>query len=239
MSKPTLSVIVPAFNEEKFIKKVADKINLVAPEFTKDYEIIIINDGSSDNTKKVAESVAKKDKRVKVISNETNRGMGYSYLRGLSEAKYEYCWINFADDAHPVDSLKAVLSRMGEADMVIPVYINFHITKTWFRHVLSITYTHILNSITGLQVGYYNGATLHKTALVKGISGLSGGFGFQAEMIIYLLKKGASFVEVGITNVENKKDSSAALRLSNIIKVMFSVGKLYYKYQLSPKLSNV
>lgn len=225
-----LSVIIPTFNEETNIKNVVKKVSSVCPKYCSEYEIIIINDGSQDKTKQVVDSIAKKEKHVKVLHNKTNKGMGYCYLHGLQQARFEYIMINFGDDDHPAKSLEQVISKMGTADIIIPFYTNFHQTKTWFRHLLSISYTHLVNYITGLSIRYYNGITLHRTDLVRSTPSLSIGFGFQAEIIVHLVKKGANFVEVGIENEDDPQKGSSALRISNIIKVTQSLLRLYWFY---------
>lgn len=231
--------MTPAFNEEANIESVVNKINKVAPKYTDDYEILIINDGSTDKTGKVAEGLAKKSKRIRVFHNSENKGMGYSYLRGLKEARFEHIMINFGDDDHPAESLVRVISHMGEADIVIPFYTNFHITKTWFRHVLSISYTHLVNYLTELNIRYYNGITLHKTDLVRKMPIRSKGFGFQAEIIIYLVKTGATFIEVGIVNQDRKMGASSALRPKNILSVSYFLFRLFWKYRLRLNEKNI
>ena len=230
--KKRLSVIVPAFNESGNIKGAVSKIHSIVPKYCNDYEIIIINDGSRDKTGKIADSIAVKDKKIKVLHNTENMGMGYSYFRGVKEAKFEYLIIVFGDDDHPSQSIENILSKMGQADIIIPYYTNLHLSKAWLRHVISITYTHIVNYITDLKVGYYNGITLHKTELVRGIPIKSTGFGFQAETIAHLLKNGASYIEVDVLNDDRKTGGTAAFRAKNIISVARSFLRMYLHYKL-------
>lgn len=232
MLRKRLSVIVPAFNEAGNIKGAVAKIHSIVPKFCIDYEIIIINDGSRDKTGKITDKIAQVDKKVRVLHNPENKGMGYSYFRGVKEAKFEYLIIVFGDDDHPAESISNILSKIGKADIVIPFYTNLHLSKTWLRHVISITYTHIVNYITGLKVGYYNGITLHKTALVRSVPIKSTGFGFQAEVIVHLLKSGASYIEVDVLNDDRKTGGTAAFKLKNIISVARSFTRMYLQYKL-------
>lgn len=229
--KKRLSVIVPAFNEEGNIENAVKKISGLVPKYCSDYEIIIIDDGSTDQTSKLSDKIAKKNKKVKVIHNGVNKGLGYSYFKAIEEAQFEYSMIIFGDDDHPAKSIENIISQMGKADIIIPFYTNLHLSKTWLRHVISISYTHIVNYLTGLKVGYYNGITLHTTSLVQNTPIKSKGFGFQAESIVYLLKHGASFLEVDVLNDDRKTGGSAAFRLKNILSVARSFLRMYYQYK--------
>lgn len=226
MLKKRLSVVVPAFNEEENIAKVVERVHKIAPNYCTDYEILIVNDKSSDNTGKIINSIAKKDKKVKTIHNKINLGFGGSYLKGLRNANFEYVMLIVGDNTNPLYSLKKVISQIGKADIIIPYYINFHTTKTWLRHVVSISYTHLVNNITGLSLKYYNGIALHRTDLVKPIPNLSTGFGFNAEILVYLIKRGATYIEVPVINEDEKSSTSSAFKIKNIVKVIQSIHKL-------------
>ena len=92
MTKPKISVILSAYNEEKFIRKA---IESVVNQTLEDIEIIIINDGSTDNTLDIINSYADKDSRIVVIDQE-NIGLGASRNKGMKIAKGEYVKIGRA-----------------------------------------------------------------------------------------------------------------------------------------------
>ena len=89
---PFVSIIMPAYNCEKY---VADSINSVLEQTYKNYELIIIDDGSQDKTVEIIKYYSLKDSRIKIYLNENNQGVSYSRNRGISEAMGE--WISFLD----------------------------------------------------------------------------------------------------------------------------------------------
>ena len=95
-----ISVIINVYNGEKFIKKCLDS---VINQTYKDLEILIINDGSTDNTLKICESY--KDKRIKIITTE-NLGLALSRNVGIDNAKGEYIYFIDADDYIELDALE-------------------------------------------------------------------------------------------------------------------------------------
>lgn len=89
-----LSIIMPVYNAEKKIEKSA---NSILEQTYKNFELIIVNDGSTDNTEKVLNDLSKKDKRIKVYSQE-NKGPGAARNKGLENAKGKYIGFVDADD---------------------------------------------------------------------------------------------------------------------------------------------
>ena len=98
---PLISVVVPVYNGERYLRECIDSI--LNQTFT-DLELILLDDGSSDNSGKICDDYALKDKRVRVIHKD-NEGINATRRRGVSEAKGT--WISFCDndDSLPLDAL--------------------------------------------------------------------------------------------------------------------------------------
>ena len=93
MKQPKVSVIVALYNKEKNIKKC---ITSLINQSLKEIEIIVVNDSSTDNSLEICKSF--KDKRIRIISNKTNKGIGYTRNVGIKHAKGEYLAFVDADD---------------------------------------------------------------------------------------------------------------------------------------------
>ena len=96
-----ISVVIPAYNAEKTIEKAIQ--SAIAQSYS-DIEVIIVDDCSQDGTVKIVNAYAKKDSRIKVFQNQTNRGAAFSRNRGVKEARGE--WIAFLDSDDKWDLLK-------------------------------------------------------------------------------------------------------------------------------------
>ncbi len=92
---PTISAIMPVYNSEIYIEGT---IKSILNQTYKDFEFIIIDDGSSDNTQKIIEKLAKKDKRIIFLQNKKNSGISYTRNKGIKKAKGEYIATIDADD---------------------------------------------------------------------------------------------------------------------------------------------
>jgi glycosyltransferase involved in cell wall biosynthesis len=214
----TITLIVPALNEERLITETVQQIvAVVEPRFA-DYEILLIDDGSTDATGDHMDRLAARDPRVRVFHNNGNLGLGWSYRFGLAEARHAYVMLLCGDGGMPASSLPEIFDRIGTADIVVPYIRNLRQIKTPARFLLSKTYTWLLNMLFGLRFQYYNGLAVHRTELVRALDLKSDGFGFQGEVLVKLLRAGCSFVQVGVDGAEKAKRSSA-LRLRNIVSV--------------------
>lgn len=109
--KPTVSVIMPTYNDADLVIKALDSIPRNVDE------IIIVNDGSTDNTLELVRAWAKKDKRAKVYSNRKNKGVGFTINRCYDLATSDYTVILSSDDyMHP--TMKDVIKKIDGSDMV-------------------------------------------------------------------------------------------------------------------------
>src|SRR3989304_3416512 len=114
----SLSVFFPAYNEEGNIASTVIDAKTVLEKVAKVWEIIIVNDGSEDGTKEVAQGLADEDKRIKVI-NQSNPGCGGALKTGYRNSKYP--WVAFADSDGQFDfgEITKFLKHTDNADLIL------------------------------------------------------------------------------------------------------------------------
>jgi len=110
----TLSVVIPAYNEEGAVEHTIDDVRRELNAIGIPYEIIVIDDGSSDRTLEIARNTG-----VVVDTNQVNTGYGASLKRGIKHAQYEYVAIIDADGTYPARYLPSMLSMCRNQDMVV------------------------------------------------------------------------------------------------------------------------
>lgn len=114
-----LTIFFPFWNEEKNVEPVVSKAAAIAGEFAHEWEILIIDDGSSDGTLKAAEVLAAKNHKIRVISHSPNRGYGAALKEGFDNAKYDFVVFTDGDGQFDFGECVKFVENIEEVDMVI------------------------------------------------------------------------------------------------------------------------
>jgi glycosyltransferase involved in cell wall biosynthesis len=215
-SLPTFCFVIPCFNEEDNVGPTVDSIR-GAMGGRSDYEIILVNDASTDHTLEQMQAMAA-DARIRVLDNPYNLGFGGSYKRGARAATATYVMMLPGDDGFPGHSIAEIISHAGEADIIIPIVTN-HGARHWFRAFASKGFTTLLNWAFWLNVGYYNGAVLQRNELLRTIEITTNSFAYQAEALVKLIARGATYKHCYVSIQERAAGRSSALSLKNQIAV--------------------
>ena len=215
----TLSIVVPALNEANNLEATVRSLNEIVPQYFKNWEILIFNDGSTDATGSIADRLAKMDPKVKVTHHSTPRNLGACYKEGVAQATKEFIIMVPGDNECAQDVLRPVFEAAGKADMVVPYTTNSHV-RPLGRRILSRAFVETLNLLAHRKIRYYNGAVLHKTAIIRDCPIQTDGFGYQAEALVKLLRRGISFVEVPTEILYRPHGKSKALGPKNILSTV-------------------
>lgn len=131
---PELSIFFPFWNEEENVSRVVFSAIDVAKKVTDKWEIIIIDDGSSDNTLREAEKIAFKNKNIKIVSHQPNRGYGAALKEGFQNASYNYIVFTDGDGQFDISQITKFIDKIDEADIVIGYRKKRR--DTFARHIL-------------------------------------------------------------------------------------------------------
>lgn len=215
-----VSFFVPCLNEEGNVGRTIDTMVDLMKEMGTPYEIIVVDDASTDGTVDEVRGRQERypDVRLRLIRNPICRGLGRNYFVAAQRAKGEYYMVVNGDAAEPVEALRLILSHMGKADAVVP-YLGANDTRPLPRRLLSMTFSLLVNLLSGHRLRYYNGPVLHKTDNVRMWFAETTGFGYQAELLCRLLDEGISVVEVQMVINVRDQGITKAFRLGNFLAV--------------------
>ncbi len=128
MNSVEISIVLPAYNEEKAIGQVIKDIDQVMSKLNYKYEILVIDDGSKDNTAQIA-----KDLGARVIKHSINRGVGRARKTGIRNAKGEIIIMIDADGSYPVDVIPEMIKLLNTCDMVVGARTKESGSLPWLR----------------------------------------------------------------------------------------------------------
>ncbi len=114
----TLSVIFPAFNEEANIQRTVESARLVLPKLAKNWEIILVNDGSKDATTPLCDHLAEQYPEVRAIHHVDNRGYGAALKSGILAARYDFIFFTDSDGQFDLEELEGLIEWASQYDIV-------------------------------------------------------------------------------------------------------------------------
>lgn len=224
-SESSVSFIVFALNEETEIEPTVNTLReAVKGASVADYEIVLVNDGSTDNTGRIMDALASADNRIIAVHNETNLGPGGALKKGVAAAHCDYFMAIAGDNAAPIASIRKTIEHLGEADIIISYASNPEV-RSFRRRFGSNAFKSLINLLFGYRMPYYNGA-VPRRKLFNEINIRSDGYAFFAEMVVKLMRKGASYVPVGVEHTVDANASSSALKLTNVLNVLKDIMNL-------------
>ena len=224
--RPTLSIVIPAYNEAANILGTLENVTSAVSGLALDAEIIVIDDGSADQTGALVTANAARFLGVRLLINERNRGFGATYRRGVEAATGASIVMVHGDNAWGAGTLRDLFSHVGQADIVVGYTRNMWRSRTFTRTVISKTFTMLVNAITGRGLQYYNGLQIHRAEVLKGMTIQSSGFGFQPEVLVKALGQTKTLIEVPMDLMEREHGDSKAFRWKNAVDVYQTLRRL-------------
>ncbi len=144
-----ISLFFPVYKDERTVEQVTTKSVKVLSQLTENWEILIIDDGTPDRAGVIADELAKKDPRIRVIHHEINLGYGAAIRRGLSEARGEWIYFTDGDDEYDVYEFLRMHKIRDFYDLVITFrYKKLYSSK---RQFISNTYNRILRLLFDIR----------------------------------------------------------------------------------------
>ncbi|MBT0666527.1 glycosyltransferase family 2 protein [Geobacter pelophilus] len=214
-----ISVIMPALNEERSLPHAVANVLDTFQRFSLDGELIIVNDGSSDQTGEVAEDFAGRYGFVRVHHQATPQGIGAAFRAGLRLACGELVVYIPGDGEIDAAEILRYVPLMKEVDLVVP-YVHNPEIRRWSRRVLSACYTQVMNRTFSVSLRYLNGTVLYRKAILEGITIRNSGFFYQAELLIKTLRRNYIYAEVPYAQQRRIDGKSKSVTIKSLLPVV-------------------
>ncbi len=227
----SLSVFLPAFNEEKDIARTLLSVKDTLLKIAGQWELIVVNDGSRDKTRKIVENLINKDFRIKLINHDFNRGYGASLRSGFYSARYP--WIAFIDSDGQFDfsEITGFFKKQKEtgADLVIGYYKERKVS--FFKKITSKIWELLVFVLFGLKVKDIDcGFKLISKKVIEKIPRLESERGafISSEFLIKAKKAGFKIAEIPVTHYPAGRVGTGR-KLNVIIQSFVDLIKLWKK----------
>lgn len=229
---PELSVFFPAYNLESQIEKTVTDAFKQIPNYSDRFEIIVVNDGSSDATGERLTDLKKKYPNLKIITHSKNLGYGAALKSGLYNSKYSWIVFTDADGQFDISELYLLVDKQKEhkADMVIGYYLSRQVS--FFRKLNTFLWEIVVFMLFGLKVRDIDcGFKLISRKVINTIPKLESERGafISSELLIKAKKAGFKIVEVGVHHYPRKEGKGTGANIDVIVKSFVDLFRLWKK----------
>jgi glycosyltransferase involved in cell wall biosynthesis len=224
------SVIIPAYNEEKAICSILNELNKSLSDFGKPYEIIVVNDCSTDSTRN---EIINSGIPVVLIDHPSNKGYGAALKTGIEKSKYDIIVITDADGTYPNHKIPEIVSiALSEShDMVVGARTGSNVKIPLIRKPAKWAINKLANYLSNVRIPDLNSGlrVMKKSALERYIKILPDGFSFTTTITIAMLANGFSvkYIPIDYFKREGKSKIRPIRDTLNFIQLIFRTS-LYF-----------
>jgi len=228
---PELSIFFPFWNEEKNVKTVVEKTIPVAQKIAKKWEIIMVDDGSSDKTYEIAASLAEKDPaHLRVVRHHPNRGYGAALREGFQASRYRYVVFNDGDNQFNFAEIVGFIPLIKTHGMVVG-YRTKRNDHNAFKRLLLMNLLKIWDFI--LFRFYFRdidcGFKMFTRETIQEIMPLrSDGAMITTEILAKAKRKGIRIAEVGVTHYKRRYGAQTGANFAVIMRAVLESFILWY-----------
>lgn len=229
MAKPSISLFLPAWNEEDYVELAVARAVKVLDRLSDDWELLVINDASTDRTRVIAEGLAAKEPRIRVITHEVNQKLGGAMKTGFSNSTKDIVVYSDMDLPFDLNELERALHLLEylEADMICAFRFD-RTSEGPKRIVYSFVYNALIASLFGVHVKDINFSfkVVHRRVL-EAIELKSQGSFIDAELVVKAIKKGFRVFQMGVDYFPRTRGISTLASPSVIAKMMRELWTLH------------
>lgn len=228
----SISLVFPVYNEEGYVFATLEKALQVLPDITDDFEIIIVNDASTDGTVSLLQDFSRNKNKIKVFHNDRNRGLGGTLKRGFQEATKEFVLYSDFDMPFELKKVPGAIKILEQenADLLSAYRINRE-ADGLKRTIYSVAYNRLVNSLFHLNIKDINFAfKLFRRSILDGLNLESEGSFISAEFLIRAKLKDFKTVQFPATYYPRAKGHSHLSSIRVIAKIIKELFIFYFNY---------
>ncbi len=213
----SLSVVLPAHNEEAVIAQTVTNAGSVLAQWVQDFEIIVVNDGSVDQTGPVLAALAHTEPHVKIITHATNRGYGAALVSGFQAATKDLTFFMDADGQFDMHDIRPFFDAIEHYDAVLGYRLDRQ--DTWVRKLNAWGWHMLVGLLLGVHVRDIDCAfKLYHSDFLQRHQLETRGAMINAEMLYKLKHDGDTFTELPVHHLPRLSGKATGARLAVILR---------------------
>ena len=226
MRVPGLSVFLPSHNEEGNVERIVGAYIAELPRVTDNYEVIVVNDGSSDRTGEIANRLAAQNPHVKVVHHPVNRGYGAAVISGIAACHEPWVVLCDGDGQFAASDIARLAAKVPECDVVVGN--RTHRADPLMRRVNGKAWTVLMRLLLGIRVSDIDcGLKIFRRDLLEGIDLQAKGAMISAELMAQLAGRGAKICQVDVSHLPRVAGEQSGASLKVIARAFRELFLLY------------
>jgi glycosyltransferase involved in cell wall biosynthesis len=224
-----ISIFFPAFNDEGSIVGLVGDALAVLPTLADDYEVIVVNDGSTDRTAAVLEELMRTEPRLRLVQHESNRGYGAALRTGFKSATKELVFYTDGDGQYDVRELTRLRPLLVKGVDVVNGY-KIQRSDLWRRKALGAAYNKLAHLLFSLPIRDIDcDFRLMRRCAVEGLELVSSSGSICVEMVHKMHRAGCVFVEVPVHHYPRAHGQSQFFTLRRVGRTALDLLSLWMK----------
>lgn len=222
---PSLSIFFPCFNEKETIRSLTEKCLAVASQVTDDFEIILVDDGSTDGTSAMADRLASEQGCVRVVHHPQNRGYGAALQSGFRAATKEYVFYTDGDGQFDVNEIPLLLPLIDRYDIVSAYRLKRQ--EGFIRKLNASCWATLVNLLFHLDLKDIDCAfKLYKRDIFDHITMSSTGALIDTEILARAKRKGYTITQIGVHHYPRIAGKATGANIKVILRAFRELFKL-------------
>jgi dolichol-phosphate mannosyltransferase len=223
----SISVVLPAFNEEDNIQRAVGECLAFLPTRFRDYEVIVVDDGSRDGTAEAVSRLQASEPKLKLLRHPTNLGYGRAIATGFAAARSELVFYTDSDCQFDVREIADLMPLLAQADAVLGFRVYRY--DSVLRCILSWVYNRLVRVLFLIRVRDVDCAfKLFRREVVERMPLESNDFFVDTEMVARLARMKARVVEKGVRHYP-RTAGHTTVRASHIPRTLWTVGRMWFR----------
>jgi len=222
----SLSLFFPCYNESSNVGGMIQQAVEVGEKYGVDYEVVVVDDGSKDNSAEIVRQWAHKNPHVRLVQHPRNLGYGAALRTGLKNAQKELVFLTDGDNQFQLSEIEKLFSKIDSCDVVVGYRLNRR--DVVHRRLNGFLWTRLSRLLFGFRIRDVDCAfKLFRRSVLEGLELKSNQLLIHAEILARLKKKGCRIEEIGVTHFPRTAGKATATGLGRVLK---SLGELLGLY---------
>lgn len=225
-SEPSISVFFPCYNEQDNIARIAEQALAVLEKLGADFEVVIVDDGSSDATGRIADEIAERNSRVKVVHHPTNLGYGAALRSGFEAASKKLVFYTDGDGQFDINEMPPLLPLTEQYDIVSCYRLNRQ--DNLIRKINGWCWTKLVCLLFGMKIRDIDCAfKLYKREIFDNIKLSSTGALIDTEILARAVRKGYTITQKAVHHYPRTAGTQTGANLRVIFRAFKELFKLH------------